>query len=418
MYNKITLDNGIKILYENLPHIRSASFGIWVLSGSCHEPCELLGISHFIEHMAFKGTKARSAADIAEEFDAMGGQVNAFTSKELTCYYAKTLDTHVIQGFNILCDMVQNSVYNKKDTDNERNVILEEIAMYEDTPEDLVIEELLGKVWDGHPLGKSVLGTYETVDKITGPVMKKYVKDNYLAGNIIISISGNFDKDEFIKAVNTHFGSMQKAGMARCSDETVYNSAIFTKTKDIEQNHIAVGFEGIKNNDPRKYATAMLNTIYGGGMSSRLFRRVREEAGLAYSISSFSISHKAGGIIAVYLAVNPKSEKKALKLIVEETKALIENGITKEELERAREQLKAGLILDFESTSSRMKFMASNEFNETGITEIDEIIKRIDAVNIEETAECAKQLFSFDKASVSVIGKPKKDEFYNEILRG
>lgn len=418
MYNKITLDNGIRILYEYLPHIRSATFGIWVISGACHEPSELSGISHFIEHMVFKGTHTRTAADIAQEFDAMGGQVNAFTSKELTCYYAKTLDTHVLQGFDILCDMVQNSLYKKKDTDNERNVIFEEIAMYEDTPEELALEEMLANVWQGHPLGRSVLGGYDTVSKITGPIMKKYINDNYLAGNIIISISGNFDVDEFANAVNRHFGGMPKSRNIYETTDLTYHPSIVLREKDIEQNHICLCFEGIKINDTKRYAVAMFNSVFGGGMSSRLFRSVREDSGLAYTVNSFSVSHRVGGVICIYLAVNPKSEHKALKLIRNETQKLIKHGITESEFARAREQIKSGLILDFESSSSRMKFMASNEINETGITCIDELVHKVDAVTKDETECAARALLDFSKASISIIGRPKDSNHYSEILRG
>lgn len=417
MKDIITLDNGLRIVLDPISYVRSASYGVWIESGSVHEDKREEGISHFIEHMSFKGTEKRSAMDIASQFDEIGGQGNAFTSKEMTCFYAKTLDTHIMQGFDILSDMILNSKFALKDINTEKNVVIEEIAMSEDSSEDVVIDRLCEAVWDGHPLANKILGKNETVNKFNTKTLKTYLNSHYSTQNTVITISGNYNNDEVVSFVKEKFSVLPNISGSKITGNLEYKPNITLKEKDIEQNHICLGFKSYDNSqDDEYFALSVFNTIFGNGMSSRLFQKIREQLGLAYSIYSFPIRHKEGGLFCIYAGLNPSSEEKVISLIFKEINLMLKNGVTNEELSKAREQLKAGVIMGLESTSARSTHMGRSVIMNGKIKSLSEIIAKIDEVDYDRVVKAAKDIFNFENLSLSVVGKTKNEEIYRKMI--
>ncbi|AEV68038.1 M16 family metallopeptidase [Acetivibrio clariflavus] len=405
MINRITLENGVRIICEKIPHVRSVSVGIWVGAGSRNEKKEINGISHFIEHMLFKGTKKRSAKEIAESIDSIGGQINAFTGKECTCYYTKTLDTHIDIAIDVLADMFFNSVFSAKDIDIERKVVLEEISMYEDSPEDLVHDYLSETVWENDAIGMPILGTYESLHNIERDTIVKYISEHYLPENTVIAVAGNFDDNVLIDIVKKNFGSWysdRKPVKQFEKAEFKVNNKI--KQKDIEQVHICLGFEGIEHGNDDLYSLLALNNVFGGGMSSRLFQKIREERGLVYSIYSYPSSYCNAGLFTIYAGMNPEHKDTFFKLVMEEIEILIKHGISEEELAKSKEQLKGSYILGLESTSSRMNSLGKSELMLGKVYTPEEVLKKIDAVNNEKVREIIEKVFQMNKMSIAVVG--------------
>jgi len=415
MVEKIILDKGVRVLHEKLEHVRSCALGVWVENGSCHEPDELAGISHYIEHMMFKGTESRTAADLAKAFDAIGGQVNAFTTKEHTCYYARTLDTHVQKAAELLCDMVLHSAFRPEDVDLERGVILEEIGMYEDTPEDLVSEILSAAVYPSQPLGRPILGTQGTLQHIDSAALKDYRSKQYVGENTIISLCGSFS-DADLKAVCEAFSALP-AGQPREMPQATYRKAVVVKKKDIEQNHLLLVFPGLYANHPDRYVLAALNNILGAGMSSRLFQRVRERSGLCYSIYSFTSLYQNTGVLGIYVALGRETQEDALRMIREELELFREEGVTQEELSRTKEQLKTTLLMSLESTNSRMSSMARNEMIFGHAQSPEEAVEKLEQVTVEDVHRLAKELLDFDQMSFSAVGNVSQREEYQALFR-
>ena len=415
MVEKIILDNGVRVLHEKLEHVRSCALGVWVENGSCHEPDELAGISHYIEHMMFKGTETRTATDLAQAFDAIGGQVNAFTTKEHTCYYARTLDTHVQKAAELLCDMVLHSAFRPEDVDLERGVILEEIGMYEDTPEDLVSEILSAAVYPSQPLGRPILGTQGTLQHIDSAALKDYRSKQYVGENTIISLCGSFS-DADLKAVCEAFSALP-AGQPREMPQATYRKAVVVKKKDIEQNHLLLVFPGLYANHPDRYVLAALNNILGAGMSSRLFQRVRERSGLCYSIYSFTSLYQNTGVLGIYVALGRETQEDALRMIREELELFREEGVTQEELSRTKEQLKTTLLMSLESTNSRMSSMARNEMIFGHAQSPEEAVEKLEKVTVEDVHRLAKELLDFDQMSFSAVGNVSQPEEYQALFR-
>jgi len=415
MVEKIILDNGVRVLHEKLEHVRSCALGVWVENGSCHEPDELAGISHYIEHMMFKGTESRTAADLAKAFDAIGGQVNAFTTKEHTCYYARTLDTHVQKAAELLCDMVLHSAFRPEDVDLERGVILEEIGMYEDTPEDLVSEILSAAVYPSQPLGRPILGTQGTLQHIDSAALKDYRSKQYVGENTLISLCGSFS-DADLKAVCEAFSALP-AGQPREMPQATYRKAVVVKKKDIEQNHLLLVFPGLYANHPDRYVLAALNNILGAGMSSRLFQRVRERSGLCYSIYSFTSLYQNTGVLGIYVALGRETQEDALRMIREELELFREEGVTQEELSRTKEQLKTTLLMSLESTNSRMSSMARNEMIFGHAQSPEEAVEKLEQVTVEDVHRLAKELLDFDQMSFSAVGNVSQREEYQALFR-
>ncbi len=415
MYQKIVLPNGVRVVTDAISHVRTASVGIWVGNGSRFEPEAVGGISHFIEHMIFKGTEKRSAQHIAIAFDALGGQVNAFTTKECTCYYMKVLDEKLQTGVSILADMFMNSLFSQNDLEMERGVVLEEIDMYEDSPEDVATEKLFEGCYAGTALGRPILGSEKTLNEMTGDTLHQYMRDYYRPEDTIIALSGQYTQADLNYICNLFSGMRGEGRNAITPAE--YHPAVITRNKEIEQNHIAIGFPGLPVADPDRYAYQIMNAIIGGGMSSRLFQSVREQNGLCYSIYSYTASHEETGMFSIYTALNQPMEEKAIRLILEELSRFREEGPARDELGRCREQLKTNLLMSLESTSARMNHIGRSELVFGRVIPPDEIVQGYDAVNAEDVRKAAERVIRFDQASICAVGQCKDDGFYQELLQ-
>lgn len=404
---KITLKNGIRILLEEQETSKTACFGIWVKSGSIYENEQNNGISHFIEHMVFKGSEKRNAREIAEQMDYIGGQLNAFTAKDYTCFYAKTLDYHVHEGFDILCDMVSKAKMDSNDIETEKKVVLEEINMSADMPDDRVVENMYKSVFNGSSLAMPILGKEETLKNINYDSISSYMKENYSADKIVIAICGKFDKDKFIDIANKYFCDFKPSSNITQLSPIIYNKSKSIIFDDCEQVHINIAFKGINSFDEKRYALSVLNIIAGASSSSRLFQRIREDLGLAYSVYSSATSYKDTGLFEVQTAVNPSCAQKAYQEIISILSNL-KNGVTELEFKRAKEQLKSGLLMGLESNASRAGFMGRNELLKNRIRREDDIINDVNSVTIQDVYDIANQIIDIDNHSLSVVG-PLKD---------
>ncbi|MDF2885010.1 MAG: putative Zn-dependent peptidase [Clostridiaceae bacterium] len=410
MFKKIILENGLRLVYEKIPYVRSVSVGVWVGTGSRNENQKNNGISHFIEHMLFKGTATRSAKEIAECIDAIGGQINAFTGKECTCYYTKTLDTHLNVALDVLSDMLFNSKFASGDIKIEKKVVVEEIGMYEDTPEELVHDIFSEMVWSGNSLGYPILGTQDCINKFNKKLINQYMDENYTPYNTVISIAGNFDEDQLIDNVKQYFGDW------KCDKEYIrkylpaeYHKDKVIREKDTEQVHLCMGFQGIEHGDDRVYSLLALNNIFGGGMSSRLFQKIREEKGLVYSIYSYPSTYKTAGLFMIYAGMNPEYLQTVIDLTKKEIDLLNKKGISKDELEKSKEQLKGNFILGLESTNSRMNSIGKSELMLGRINTPEEVLEKMDRIKMEDIREVTEAIFNYEKMSISAVGNLKKE---------
>jgi predicted Zn-dependent peptidase len=401
MINRYTCKNGVRIVLENIPHVRSVAIGVWIGTGSRNEDPQTNGISHFLEHMFFKGTKTRTAKEIAESFDSIGGQVNAFTSKEYTCYYAKVLDTHSQFALDVLADMFFNSSFDEVELQKERNVVLEEIKMYEDTPDDIVHDLLSRAIYEDHPLGYPILGTEETLNTFSGETLRNYIHERYTPENVVISIAGNITEN-FIQEVEKYFGSYMGGKNEAADNLPVFHSNRLSRKKDTEQAHLCIGFEGLKVGHDDMYSLIVLNNVLGGSMSSRLFQEVREQRGLAYSVFSYHSAYQDNGVVTVYGGTGAKQLDVLFDTIQETLAKLKHDGITDKELTNSKEQLKGSLMLSLESTNSRMSRNGKNELLLKRHRSLDEIIEQIDLINKQSVNDMAHAVFN-DKYSVSLI---------------
>lgn len=416
MYEKITLPNGVRILTEYVPAIRSAAIGIWVGTGSRHETAGESGAAHFIEHMVFKGTAKRTAAQLAEEMDAVGGQINAFTTKENTCFYARVLDTHLPQATDILCDMFFSSRFDEGDVQTERGVILEEIGMYEDNPEDICSERLAAAVYKGSALGRPILGKRATLERMTGESLKAYMASHYLAGNLVVSLAGSFT-DADVAELKSRFTAVP-SGVCPLRKTAAYQSAVTVKKKATEQNHLTLAFPGLPYGHEGRFALQLLSAILGGGMSSRLWQEVREKRGLCYSVYSYGAGHAETGLFAVYTALGKDMEREALNTIAAVVKDFADRGVTQAELDRAREQSKANVLMGLESTQARMSNLGRSELLTGFVLEPDGIIAAYDTVTVEDVRRLAGAMFDFSRASLSAVGRVGTAEEYRAYLDG
>lgn len=417
MFKRTRLDNGIRIVCEKIPYVRSVSIGIWVGTGSRHESENNNGVSHFIEHMLFKGTSKRNAKEIAESIDNIGGQINAFTGKECTCYYTKTLDSHLEIAIDVLSDMFFNSKFTQKDIDIERKVIMEEIGMYEDSPEELVHDILSETVWKGNPLGYPILGSHECLKSVNRSMIKEYIHQNYTPENLVISVAGNYDDENLIKLLEKHFSKWNtKTEFKIDFEEAGFVRDVTVKEKDIEQIHICMGFEGIEHGNDDLYSLLAVNNVFGGGMSSRLFQKIREELGLVYSIYSYPSSYKNAGLFTIYAGMNPEHLEKVAELIRFEIAELQKKGINRDELEKSKEQLKGNYILGLESTSSRMNSIGKSELLLKRIFTPEEVLKKIDDITPESVEEVIQRVFGQKIMSLAAVGNFKKDLDIKSII--
>ncbi len=399
---KYRLHNGLRVVMEQIPTCRSVSFGIWVKTGSRNESSVNNGISHFIEHMLFKGTARHSAKDIAEIFDGIGGNVNAFTSKEYTCFYAKVLDEHLPIAVDVLSDMFFHSVFDESELEKEKNVIFEEISMYEDTPDDLVHDLVAKAAYGNHPLGYTILGTQEQLSTMKPDDLRSYMKQFYNTENTVISIVGNID-DSVKDLIEKHFGGFNNSGAESAYTAPGFAGDEIFHAKKTEQCHICLSLPGISLREDNLYPMILLNNAIGGGMSSRLFQEIREKRGLAYSVYSYHSSHIDSGMFTIYTGTAPKQTEEVLKVTMELLHEISDKGITDSELKKGKEQLKGSLILSLESTSSRMNRIGKNELMTGKHYSLDEMIERIESVQMEHMAELTSSLFS-EPFALAMVG--------------
>ncbi|MDN4523405.1 M16 family metallopeptidase [Fictibacillus fluitans] len=401
MITRHTCPNGVRVVLEKIPTVRSVAIGVWIGTGSRFEVPENNGVSHFLEHMFFKGTATRSAREIAESFDSIGGQVNAFTSKEYTCYYAKVLDTHAPRALNVLSDMFFNSAFDEQELLKEKNVVLEEIKMYEDTPDDIVHDLLSRASFHQHSLGYPILGTENTLNTFTGQTLRNYMEDYYTPENVVISVAGNVE-ESFVKEIEDLFGSYSGSQTASNLQTPVFHSQKIARKKETEQAHLCLGFPGLSLKDPDTFSLIVLNNIFGSSMSSRLFQEVREQRGLAYSVFSYHSAYRDNGLFTIYGGTAPNQLDElydTVKMIVND---LQENGITDKELTNSKEQIKGSLMLSLESTNSRMSRNGKNELILNYHRSLDEMVQLIDGVTTESVDSLIEKIFS-QECSASLV---------------
>lgn len=412
---KVILPNGLRVLLDWQDHARSASFGVWVKSGPVYENKENNGISHFMEHMVFKGTATRTSLQISEEMDSIGGQMNAYTTSDFTCFYARALEEHIGQAFDIVSDMVVNPRFDPKDLELEKSVVAEEISMSEDQPEDRVAENLYRRIWRDSPLGMPILGTRQTLERLGQKDMFAYHAQHYAPDQVVVAICGRFDRDAFLQQVDSRFGGIARSKAQPEETPVSYiQSCAFENSKQ-EQTHLCLGLPGISIWDDRRHALSILHMILGGSSSSRLFQKIREELGLAYSISSGVASYQTGGLLEVQTAVSPGADRRACEEILGVLSQLQREGVTEKEFLRAREQLKSNLVMGTESTSARAGRMGRSEILRNRVESEDDLLAQINAVTWELVNQTARELLDLSRLSVSVVGPSDQEAYYQSI---
>ena len=407
---KDVLPNGIRVVTESVDHANSVSLGIWIGSGSRNETDAQAGISHFIEHMMFKGTRRRSAREIAEALDSVGGRLNAFTDKEYTCYYAKVLAEDIALAFDVLADMLLESRIDPEEIEREKNVVLEEIKRHEDTPEDLVHDVFARTLWPDHPLGRPVIGSSDVVGSFTRDDILGFIEQWYKPDQIVVAAAGKVDHEQVLKLTDRHFGSLsgRSPRLPHEPPRPVLRTSYISRST--EQVHLCIGTAGIPHDSEDRYAMAVMDAAYGGGMSSRLFQEIRESRGLAYSIGSYFASYREGGLFAVYAGTSRETADEVVVLVEAEGKRLSEEGITDKELERAKRQIRGSMILGLESTSARMTRLGKLELAFGRVIPVDEVLDRIEAVTLEDVHRLSSRLLNDGRHAVAAIGPFDEDD--------
>jgi len=418
MYQKEHLKNGTRIVTEEIPYVNSVSIGIWVKAGSRYENPDNNGVSHFIEHMLFKGTEKRSAKEIATAIDKIGGQLNAFTSKESTCFYAKVLDTHFDIALDVLSDMYFNSVFAEEEIEKEKGVVLEEINMYEDSPEDLVHDLFSQAVWSGNPLGMPILGTEQSLEKLNRESIMSYFNSHYTPCNTVISVVGNIKHNDAVNRIREYFEKAEKREAGNSGIvKPVFEPEVTLKSKSTEQVHLCIGFNGVDMNSKSLYPMLVFNNVFGGAMSSRLFQKIREERGLAYSVFSYPSSFEDCGLFSIYAGAKPAHLKSVTELIMEEIHDIKRNGISKEELYDSKEQLKGSYTLGLESTSGRMISIGKSELLLDKIYSPSEVLEKIDSVDMDSVNEAINLILDTERIGAAIIGNLDKNLDIKSILK-
>ncbi|MDL1963406.1 MAG: insulinase family protein [Deltaproteobacteria bacterium] len=414
--NKTILNNGIRILSKKIPHARSVSMGIWVNVGARDEAPSENGLSHFIEHMIFKGTKKRSALQIAKEFDSIGGNTNAFTTMENTCYHAKVMDTHLDTMVDILSDIFLCSAFESIEVEKERTVIVQEIAMTEDAPEEY-IHTLSGHTyWGDNPLGQSILGSRENILSFETESIRNFFSRLYQPEHILISIAGNVEHDHFVNLVRQQFESIKASNGLPVRTTPTGRSKVAIYSRDLEQVHICIGTKGLSITDPGRYAFSLINTILGGNMSSRLFQEIRENRGLAYSVYSFISPHVDTGMFGIYEGVNPENDRETIDIILNEMLKLKEIPVDLTELQSAKEYTKGNLMLASESIDSQMVRLAQNEIHFGRYIPLQEVVDKIEKVKADNIIDTASTLFDNDQLAITLLGPVSDKKLYEDIV--
>jgi predicted Zn-dependent peptidase len=416
MIKKHTLDNGIRIVMEKIDYVKSASIGIWVNVGSNNENDETNGLSHFIEHMLFKGTENRKANEIAEDIDNLGGQLNAFTSKECTCFYVKVLDENIKDAVDILSDMFFNSLFQQEEIDKEISVVIEEIKMYEDSPEDVVHDKLTEVIFNNSPMAYNILGTEENLKTFSTQKVVEYMKKNYTPYNTVIAVAGSFDEQEFVRMIEEKFKDWNNENIKHVDPEAEYKRSVVGVNKDLEQLHMCIGNKTIGRHDKNYYPLLVLNNLFGGTMSSRIFQEVREKKGLVYSIYSFVSNYSNTGIFSIYAGMSYNQAEDALRTVLKEMISIKNGNISDEEFNRAKQQIKGNYILGLESTSSRMSSIGRRELLYNEIQYPEEVIESINNVKKEDVLNVAVELFDIDSLSVTFTGNLNKNKDIEEKI--
>ena len=410
MYHKTTLKNGVRIISERLEHLRSVSLGIWINIGSRDEMSSENGVSHFIEHMSFKGTRNRSGIQIAKDLDAIGGMSNAFTGKETTCFHGRVLAKHFGLLAEILSDIFLNPTFNPIDMEREREVIFQEINMTEDSPDENLHMLFNRLFWAEHPIGRSILGTGETVSAISKEVALNYIRKSYTPENILVVAAGDVDHQEMVSYFDPVFESAPgESGLSSARSVPLSNGGLSVHFKELEQVHVCLGGEAPSQVAEKRFACAILNTIFGGNMSSRLFQEIREKRGLAYSVYSFLSTYVDAGLLGIYAATEQRNLNRVLETIQNEIRKLCEGELTQSDLAAAKEHLIGGIYLASEGADNRMMRIAKNEFVFGRYVDYEELVSSLEQVSIDEVVETANDSFRKTKISFAALG-PLKDE--------
>ena len=398
------LGNGLRLLTESMPHVRSVSVGVWLTRGSRHEPEERSGIAHFVEHMLFKGTATRTAEDIAQAIDSIGGQLDAFTAKEYASYYIKVLDEHLPLALDILSDIVLHPALDAGDIEREKKVILEEIKMVEDTPDDLVHELFTQSFWEGHALGRPILGTRETVESLTREALRDYFSGVYVPEHFVVSAVGNLEHGRVRELVERSFGGMRRLGSPAVDGAPAVAPKFMVRNKELEQSHICLGTSSYSQSHQDRYVSYVLNTLLGGSMSSRLFQNVREKRGLAYAVFSGLAAYRDAGVLTIYAGCANEAVGEVIDLTVEELRNLKRAPAPEAELRRAKDHLKGSLMLSLENTASRMSHFARQEIYYDRQFGLDETLDGIERVSAGDVRRVAEELFKDGNLAGTVLG--------------
>lgn len=393
--HKTTHSSGLRVVTETIDSVRSLTVGVWIKTGSRNESTKVAGITHFLEHMLFKGTEKRTAFDIVQGIESVGGYLNAFTSSEYTCYYIRCLDTELSKALDVLFDMVQNSTLPDEEITKEKKVVIEEMKMYRDNPDDYIFEEFTSQIFSQHPLGRPIIGYEETVSAFTRQDLQDYVNQRYTANNIIVAVAGNVEHEQVLELVNTHYIKANNGVDQKVEKQilTPYQPSSKTLTKAIEQTHFVVGRRSLANDDPDRYKLLLINTILGGGMSSRLHQNIREKYGYCYSISSFNQAYTDTGMFGVYVGTDREYVNHVKELIFEEFRKLRDELVSDKELAEAKAQLKGKLLLSQESMSNRMTRLAKSEIYYDRYITLDELVDEIDKVETNQIQEFSQVFF-------------------------
>jgi predicted Zn-dependent peptidase len=398
------LPNGLRLVTERMPHVRSVSIGVWLARGSRHEPVEQGGIAHFVEHMLFKGTASRTAEDIAQTIDSIGGQMDAFTAKEYASYYIKVLDEHLPLAVDVLSDIVMRPAFGRDDVEREKKVVLEEIKMVEDTPDDLVHELFTERFWRDHPLGRPILGTRDTVEAFSADGLRRYFNAAYAAPNLVLVAVGNVEHRQVRDLVSRYFEALPSASDPVVDTPPQVVADVLVRNKELEQSHVCLGTSGYRQDHADRYASYVLNTVLGGSMSSRLFQNVREKRGLAYAVFSGLSAYRDAGSVTVYAGCANEAVGELIDVVIVELRRLKDEALPEAELRRAKDHLKGSLMLSLESTSSRMSHLARQEIYFDRHFGLDETLDAVERVTADDVQRVARDLFTDGALAATVLG--------------
>lgn len=417
MYQKTTLPNGVRIVTEEIEHVRSVAVGIWVGAGSRDEKEGYEGISHFIEHMLFKGTKNRTARQIAESLEAVGGQLNAFTTKEYTCYYARVLDEDFDLALDVLNDMFFESLFDEDEIEKEKRVVIEEIKMYEDSPDEIIHDLFSDSVWDDHPLGRPILGTEESIKGLSKEKIHTYMNQHYAPDNLVIAVAGKIKHEDVLKKLSPIYGQFQRGGRRVLEGTPVGHQVNKMIYRDTEQMHLILGVPGVGQEDKDIFPMHIINNVLGGGLSSRLFQEVREQRGMAYTVFSYHSTYVDTGLFAIYAGTTPSNSREVVECILGEILDIKANSLTKEELERTKSQIKGSLYLGLESVGSRMSRLGKTELTYNRLITPEEVVEKLEKVTFEDVRRVMNRLWVKDKISLLMLGPAGNEVGLNDILQ-